>query len=166
MKCVRHPEVETNLRCGKCGTLICPRCLVQTPVGARCPDCAQLRRHVIYQVSAPYYARATAMGLGSGLLSGLIWSLIPLGGFFLFLVAGAIGYLLGELISLSVNRKRGIGLQAIAGTSVLLSYAFMNFFYWYVLRGYLHGMLFWGFLDIYGLIALALGVFLAVNRLR
>ena len=40
-KCARHPSVETTLRCGRCETPICPRCLVHTPVGARCPDCGQ-----------------------------------------------------------------------------------------------------------------------------
>jgi hypothetical protein len=38
--CSRHPKVETGLKCGRCGTPICPRCMVYTPVGIRCPDCA------------------------------------------------------------------------------------------------------------------------------
>ena len=36
-RCSYHPEVETGLACGKCGTYICPRCMVQTPVGAPVP---------------------------------------------------------------------------------------------------------------------------------
>ncbi|MDA0256830.1 MAG: rhomboid family intramembrane serine protease, partial [Chloroflexi bacterium] len=36
--CERHPETETELRCQRCDTPICPRCMVQTPVGFRCPD--------------------------------------------------------------------------------------------------------------------------------
>ncbi|HEX2914551.1 MAG TPA: B-box zinc finger protein [Chloroflexia bacterium] len=38
--CARHPEVETGLRCGRCDTPICPRCMVHADVGIRCPDCA------------------------------------------------------------------------------------------------------------------------------
>lgn len=38
--CARHPKTETLLRCGRCGTPICPRCMVQSGVGIRCPDCA------------------------------------------------------------------------------------------------------------------------------
>lgn len=39
--CKRHPAIETGLKCGRCGTPICPRCMVYTPVGVRCPDCAR-----------------------------------------------------------------------------------------------------------------------------
>ncbi|WJW66975.1 hypothetical protein OZ401_000221 [Candidatus Chlorohelix allophototropha] len=39
--CKRHPTIETGLKCGRCGTPICPRCMVYTPVGVRCPDCAR-----------------------------------------------------------------------------------------------------------------------------
>ncbi len=37
--CKRHPRVETGLKCGRCGTPICPQCMVYSPVGLRCPDC-------------------------------------------------------------------------------------------------------------------------------
>ncbi len=37
--CTRHPQVETGLRCGRCQTPICPRCMIYTAVGLRCPDC-------------------------------------------------------------------------------------------------------------------------------
>lgn len=40
MRCARHPSVETELSCSRCGTPLCPRCLVQTEVGQRCPTCA------------------------------------------------------------------------------------------------------------------------------
>lgn len=38
--CARHQQVETMLRCGRCETPICPRCMVHSGVGIRCPDCA------------------------------------------------------------------------------------------------------------------------------
>ena len=44
LHCAAHPQVETYLRCGRCETPICPRCLIQTPVGSRCRDCAQIRK--------------------------------------------------------------------------------------------------------------------------
>jgi hypothetical protein len=40
--CARSPDVETDLRCGRCDVPICPSCLIQTPVGIRCPDCAEV----------------------------------------------------------------------------------------------------------------------------
>lgn len=47
MRCALDPDTETNLTCGKCGQPICPKCLVQTPVGARCPQCAALKQEII-----------------------------------------------------------------------------------------------------------------------
>ena len=35
-RCAEHPDVETGLRCGRCETPICPKCMIMTPVGARC----------------------------------------------------------------------------------------------------------------------------------
>ena len=70
------------------------------------------------------------------------------------LIAAGVGYAIGEVISRSVNRKRGTGLAVIAGGCVVISYLVGIFSPW--------GLQFW-FFDI---LALALGIFIAVNRLR
>ena len=56
--CARHPRIETVLRCGTCGTPICPRCLVQTPVGAKCPTCAKVSKLPTFNVTPVFFARA------------------------------------------------------------------------------------------------------------
>jgi len=161
MRCATNPEVETNLRCGKCGKAICPKCMVQTPVGARCPDCAGLYKLPTYSVSTKYYLRAIGAGLGMAIVCGLVWWVvewvIPFFSFNL-LLAPAAGYAIGEVVSLSVNRKRGRGLAIIAGAAVAASYFFTFLF---------PGMIPIGlFRIIYHLVALGLGVFVAVTRLR
>jgi hypothetical protein len=85
----------------------------------------------------------------------------------LLLAAGA-GYAIGEIISLSVNRKRGTGLATIGGVSVSISYLFNLWF-----LSFLLGVPFIPFLQgldfiniILGLIALALGIYVAITRLR
>ena len=160
MRCALHSETETNLNCGKCGQPICPKCLIQTPVGARCPQCAALKRLPVYDVSAVSYVRATAAGILTASALGAVWAFIPLGGFFSLFLAMGVGYAVGEMVSLSVNRKRGLGLQVIAGVSMVASY---------IIRGLVDTKLV-DFLDsllsIYGLIALALGIIIAVGRLR
>ena len=109
MRCAYHPDVETNLRCGKCGKAICPKCLVQTPVGARCPDCARLYKLPTYR---------------------------------------------GEVVSLFVNRKRGTRLAIVGGIAVVVSYLVSI-------------LVPWGFsFVLFDLLALALGIFVAVTRLR
>lgn len=125
MKCATHPDVETNLTCGKCGRPICPRCMVETPVGARCPTCARVQKLPTYQVSTRYYLRATGTALGIGLAAGFAWMLIEMvvPFFFLGLLLGpAVGYAIAEVVGWSVNRKRGRGLAVIGAVAVVLAY--------------------------------------------
>jgi len=155
MKCATHPQVETSLSCGKCGRPICPKCLVQTPVGARCSDCARLKRLPTFEVSVRQYVIASAVGLGVAAVGGIVWAfLYDLFSYLLLylLLAAAVGYAIGELISLSVNRKRGPILQAIAGSSMILSFAI--------------GYPFLDSFNLYFLFGLVLGLAIAIVRLR
>ena len=64
MYCVNHPDVETYLRCNKCGRPICPKCAVRTPVGYRCRDCVQAHQQVFYAGFRPtYYLLVAAVAL-------------------------------------------------------------------------------------------------------
>ena len=160
-RCATHPEVETNLRCGKCGKPICPKCLVQTPVGARCPACAKLYRLPTYRVSAKYYLRAIGTALGMAVVCGLVWGVIngfvPFFYLNLILAAGA-GYAIGEVVSRSVNRKSSRGLATIGGIAVVISYL-VNIFSF-------GGLPFSPFGIIFDLVAIGLGIYIAVKRLR
>jgi membrane associated rhomboid family serine protease len=44
--CYRHPDRETGVACSSCGRPICPDCMTPTPVGMRCPECAQQKTKV------------------------------------------------------------------------------------------------------------------------
>lgn len=121
MRCATHPSTETYLRCGRCGTPICPRCLVMTPVGARCRSCSQLRKLPTFVVGPREYALALLAGLGVALAAAIVDSFIGGLPFISLLFAPAVGYLAGEAISRSVNRKRGRGLRVIAGASVVFA---------------------------------------------
>jgi hypothetical protein len=131
--------------------------MVQTPVGARCPDCAQLKKLPTYRVSTPYYLRAAGAGLGVAIICGAIWAIvgriIPFI-YFNLLLAPAVGYAISEVISLSVNRKRGAGLTTVASLLVIVSYLLSIFLPW--------GALF----HFFDLLTLALGIWVAVMRLR
>ena len=161
MKCAYHPDVETNLRCGKCDKPICPKCMVQTPVGARCRDCAGLDKLPTFRVSTRYYLIAAGTALGMAIACGAAWGLIewlvPIFSLNLLLAAAA-GYAIGEVVSVSVNRKRGTGLAVVGGIAVVISYAVT-----FLVPGSLPFGL---FSIIYHIIAVGLGIFLAVTRLR
>jgi hypothetical protein len=131
--------------------------MVETPVGARCPDCARLYRLPTFQVSGRYLLIAGGTGLGMAAVCGLIWGLIGsfLGFPYLNILLGAgAGYAISEVISLSVNRKRGTRLAIIAGLAVAISYLVSIFSLW--------GADF----RLFDLLAIAVGIFIAVSRLR
>ena len=120
--CVVHPEVSTNLRCSRCEKPICPRCLFQTPVGARCRDCARLRRLPVFEVPASLYAKAAAVSVAVGLVTGSVWSFFPLGGFFAFFLWAGAGYVVGEAVSRSVHRRQSRWLKFVAVGGVIIAY--------------------------------------------
>ena len=121
--CHWHPDVETGLSCSQCGKSVCTKCMVQAHVGIRCRECGKAVRMPTFDVGRGHYARAAGVGAGIAIGGGVIWALAN----FLFwsipllpsVIAIGIGYGAGELVSRSVNGKRGPGLAWIAGCSVL-----------------------------------------------
>jgi len=135
--------------------------MVQTPVGARCPDCAKLYKLPTYRVSTKYYLIAAGTALGMAIFCGAVWGaiewVIPFFSLNLLLAPGA-GYAISEAVSLSVNRKRGTGLAVVGGIAVAISYA--------ITFPFPGGLPVGLFTILYHLIALGLGIFVAVTRLR
>jgi membrane associated rhomboid family serine protease len=44
--CYRHPDRETGVSCSSCSRPICTDCMIPTPVGMRCPECAKQKTQV------------------------------------------------------------------------------------------------------------------------
>ncbi len=155
--CHWHPTVETRLSCSHCGKGICTQCLVQVPVGMRCWECGRVEKMPTFDVQPTYYARAVGVGIGIAVGGGLLWVFFNLifGGisFLPSLAALGMGYGAGELISLSVNRKRSTGLAWIAGGTVVCAYLIS-------LASNPFG------LTIFGLLFLAVAVYMAVVRVK
>lgn len=135
--CARHPKKETSIRCGKCETTICTDCLVHSPVGMRCPDCARVNRVPTYDVTVPYLLRGIGAGIAAALILGaafyfaapytinlafldisLINLLLP---YLLIAIIAAIGYAIGECVSLATNRKRGFQLKLVSALSTFVA---------------------------------------------
>ena len=154
--CARHPDTETNLRCGRCDTLVCPQCLVHSPVGVRCPDCGRPAPLPQYSVSGPLLARAVGagllMGLGGGLIMAVVVRPLVFGLMYVAAMAG-FGYLLGEGMGLAAARKRGRSLQFVAAGALILAYAVIIYF----VRANL---------DVFDLAGAALAGYVAFLRLR
>jgi len=154
--CYWHPEVETRLSCSRCGKNVCTQCMVQAPVGIRCRECGRAVRMPTFDVKTTHLARAIGIGLAIAIAGGILWGIfndlfaVP---FLRSLVGIGVGYAAGEIISLSVNRKRGAALAWIAGSSVVTAYLISL-----VINPFYDGL--------FGLVIIALGVFIAVQRVR
>lgn len=139
MKCATHPDVETLLTCGKCDKPICPKCMVMTDVGARCKECADLKRLPTYNVELRQYVIACVLAFVLAFVLGLAWGFLKFRIPFIGLILGlGAGLATGEVISLSLNRKRGTGLMIIGALSVIAAniwsntvfYPFSSFIAW------------------------------------
>ena len=153
--CYWHPEAETGLSCSQCGKSICINCMVQAPVGIRCRECGKSIKIPTYDIQRSYYARAVGVGIAIAIVGGFLWGVIALyfAGIIGSVAGVGLGYAAGELVSRSVNLKRGTGLAWIAGGSVVMALLVAMqiagpFFGWY-------GLLFIGW-----------GVYSAVKRVR
>ena len=151
--CPRDPDTETNLRCGRCNELICPNCLIQTDVGSRCPDGAQIKTLPMFETSSGELGKAAAAGFGTAIglsvLAGLlvIFFQIP---FFGIVVVGAIGWALGEVVYRAGGYKQSRSLQWVAGLSVLTAFMVVTFL----------------FRDGSAVIGLIIGTYYAIQRVK
>lgn len=119
MRCANHPSVETHLRCSKCGKPICPKCVIPTPVGGRCRQCAGLRRAPMFTVGPSLFARAFVSGWAAATLAGLVWA--SLGGAFglASLLLLLVGYVVGDAVSRGARGRVSRSLSILAGSLVL-----------------------------------------------
>ncbi|MEX0791449.1 MAG: hypothetical protein WD178_11810 [Actinomycetota bacterium] len=115
--CARHPRSTTLIRCCNCNTPICVKCMHETPVGMKCPDCARVefrksggRR----QYAAGVAGLLAAAILGYGAFS--MWGRVT------FLIALALGAVSGLVVQKVGIRRRGLGgtaaLAAICGLAM------------------------------------------------
>ena len=118
--CANHPNVQTLLRCNRCGKPICTRCAVQTPVGYRCKQCVGQQRAVYYSGGASDYLIG---GLIAAVLGGLACVVISLlrGAWFFGLILGpTVGIGIAEGVRWAVRRRRSQYLWLAVGGGILL----------------------------------------------
>jgi hypothetical protein len=94
-----------------------------TPVGARCRDCARLRRLPVFEVKPIHYLRGLAAGIAVAAVGAMVLASIPRLGFFGLLLLAGLGYVVGEATTAAANRKRGTGLAIAAAAAIPLGMA-------------------------------------------
>ncbi|MFC2037367.1 tetratricopeptide repeat protein [Chloroflexota bacterium] len=117
--CANHPNVETMLRCNRCGKPICTRCAVQTPVGYRCKECVGQQQAAFYTGGALDYVIGGILGL---VLGGIAAFLVTLTGlWFIALILGpAVGIGIAEAVRFAVRRRRSRNLWLVVGICIVL----------------------------------------------
>jgi len=123
--CIKHPNIQTNLRCNRCNELICPRCMIVSPVGNRCLKCGKSTPLPIYSLTSHDLIKAIATSITLGLLAGFIFFVILLQNlpYLLILASMALwGYVLGQVLSLVTGKKRGLSLQIIGIVGIVMSF--------------------------------------------
>ena len=166
LTCYWHPEVETGLSCSRCDKPICPQCLVQAPVGIRCRDCGKVQPMPTYDVRPTNYVRGIGVAILFSVGGGILWFiadqvLAGLGAYGTVsgMLAIPVGYLAGELISISVNRKRSILLSYVAILTVIAAFLLSRLIHLVAAPGVL-------FFGMWTMLFLVIGVLLAWQRLR
>lgn len=116
-ECAFHPGVETEVSCGECGRPICPRDMVDTPVGYKCPICAKPKRSQYIYVKPKQLAGGAALGLLAGVGGGILLGVFSIT---FFLVSFLWGSLVGEAVRRGAGGHRGPIMAAVAAGAVVL----------------------------------------------
>jgi uncharacterized membrane protein YjjP (DUF1212 family) len=118
MFCPKHPDVEANLSCIRCGRVMCIKCVKATSVGYICAECA--RRHddkffdnqvidypIVFVTSALGNAIACVLAISFGWWIG-------------FFIGGAAGGLVGTLARRLTGKRVGRYSSRIAIAAAVL----------------------------------------------
>jgi hypothetical protein len=118
LHCVNHPNVETYLRCNRCGDPICTKCAVRTPVGYRCKNCVRTQQAVFYADFRPvHYLITVAVALPLSLIAG--W-LIPSLGWFAIILGPIAGSAIARAVQWATRRRRGRYVWAVACACIVV----------------------------------------------
>jgi hypothetical protein len=117
--CTVHPNIETNLRCNRCGRPMCTRCAVKTPVGYRCRECVREQQDKFFTAQVIDYMIAAAISLVISFFAAAILARI---GFFIlaFFISPAVGGVIGRAVMSATRKRRGRYTTIVVGTCVVL----------------------------------------------
>jgi len=116
-RCSYHPDVETELTCTQCGKPICPKEMVLTPVGYKCPEDARAAKGQLRVVKPRQIAFALGAGLAAGVGGGFVLAVIGWGGFLLGIVWGSV---VSEAVRRASGGHRGGVVGGVAAGSIVL----------------------------------------------
>lgn len=127
--CYYHPKVATSLSCVNCGKPICPRDLIETPVGAKCKECGTPSKKMRGATKPSQYALATVYALVAAVVSGLVLreirAFVRFGG---ILIVFAVGVFIGEAVRKAARGRSDAPLQILAGIGAITALAIAGYY--------------------------------------
>lgn len=129
--CANHPEVETLLRCNRCGKPICLRCAQLTDVGYRCKECIRGVQDTYFNAkpsdNVVAFVTAFVVTAVAAPIAGILFRIFPF--WFIsiivaFMVAGAAGGTLTQIIRWATDRRRSRQMRYVALAGIISGVAF------------------------------------------
>jgi hypothetical protein len=90
--------------------------MVSTPVGMKCRDCGTSKGSPLYKVGPGRFVLAGLVALIAGSIAPIIGKL----GFFVILLSMPYGYFVGSLILRAAGMKRGLHLEILTGSAIVI----------------------------------------------
>jgi hypothetical protein len=111
--CTVHTDKEASLRCIRCDRYMCSQCVVQSPVGYICRQCARRHDDKFYNAASSdsvvvFLVCAALTGLGAAIIGATGFPI-----FFLLILGLPIGGLIGSMALRATQRRRGRNSQWI-----------------------------------------------------
>lgn len=120
VRCKCRKQAITGLRCSRCFVPICPDCSRPAAVGMLCNACARGKPSHLYQVDPRSFAIAIPVTLAAAIFGGWLMATIRGIGFFGMFIGYLYGMGIGEVALRLTGRKRGLAIEILSGTCVLL----------------------------------------------
>jgi hypothetical protein len=121
MYCANHPDVETLLRCNRCGKPICLKCAQLTDVGYRCNECIRAVQDTYFNAKpsdnivafvVAFLVTAVAAPIASILFRIFPFWFISI--IIAVMVGGAAGGVLTQIVRRAVDKRRSREMKAVA----------------------------------------------------
>jgi hypothetical protein len=121
LTCVNHPRSTTLVRCSNCNSPICVKCMQETPVGMKCPNCARVEFGKPKDIRRRYAAGASGLAAAAALGAAVV----PMLGRFSPLIGVVVGLVVGAVVRSIGRRRAGLGGIAATATACGLALGFL-----------------------------------------
>lgn len=124
LHCANHPDVETLLRCNRCGKPICLKCAQLTDVGYRCNECIRNVQDAYFNAetgdNAIAFGVAFVVSAITAPIASILFRIFPfwfISIIIAVMIGGAAGGILTQIIRRAVDRRRSREMRyyALAG---------------------------------------------------